>query len=202
MPDASHNGEGHQPQGRRPTTPRHAAPTGHASQGDSAWPPHPHTRAHSTWVADPDSPPGGRAVRGGGGPDFRRPSRRRKAPPPRGRPSATPTARSAGPQWCTPWGRCWAATPAPTAPGTHGQRNSGCPPPRTGSRGGGQRPTPDAAHRACKPQGQCWAPTPAHPRRQHVAGGGGVPDPRRPSQRRQAPPTGAPLRKCPQGRTP
>ena len=40
-----------------PPPPRHAAPTGHAGQGDSVGPPHPHTRAHSTWVADPNSPP-------------------------------------------------------------------------------------------------------------------------------------------------
>ena len=42
--------------------PRHAAPTGHAGQGDSGGPPHPHIRAHSTWVADPNSPPSWRAV--------------------------------------------------------------------------------------------------------------------------------------------
>ena len=65
-----------------PTTPRHAAPTGHASQGDSVGPPHPHTRAHSTWVADPNSPPSGRAVGGGTAPDLRRPSQWWKGPPP------------------------------------------------------------------------------------------------------------------------
>ena len=36
--------------------------------------PHPHARAHDTWIADPDSPPSGRAVGGGGAPDPRRPS--------------------------------------------------------------------------------------------------------------------------------
>ena len=65
-----------------PPTPRHAAPTGHAGQGDSVGPPHPHARAHSTWVADCTSPPSGRAVRGGGAPDLRRPSQRWKGPPP------------------------------------------------------------------------------------------------------------------------
>ena len=45
-----------------PPPPRHAAPTGHAGQGDSVGPPHQHTRAHSTWVADPNSPPSGWAV--------------------------------------------------------------------------------------------------------------------------------------------
>ena len=55
--------------------------------------------------------------------------------PPRGRPSATPTASNASPQGRTLWGRCWAPTPAPTAPGTHGTRNPGCPLQRTGGRG-------------------------------------------------------------------
>ena len=55
--------------------------------------------------------------------------------PPRGRPSATPTASNAGPQGSTLWGRCWVPTPAPTAPGTHGTRNPGCPLQRTGGRG-------------------------------------------------------------------
>ena len=40
--------------------------------------------------------------------------------PPRGRPSATPTASNAGPQGRTLCGRCWVPTPAPTAPGTPG----------------------------------------------------------------------------------
>ena len=65
-----------------PPPQRHAAPTGHAGQGDSVGPPHPHTRAHSTWVADPNSPPSGLAVWGGTAPDLRRPSQWWKAPPP------------------------------------------------------------------------------------------------------------------------
>ena len=103
---------GHPPGEGLPPPPRHAAPAGHASQGDSAGPPHPHTRAHSTWVADPDSLPRGWAARGGGAPDLRRPSQQQKAPPP-GRPSVTPTARNAGPQGRTLWGRYWVPTPTP-----------------------------------------------------------------------------------------
>ena len=38
--------------------------------------PHPHARAHNTWIADPDSPPSGRAVGGGGAHDPRRPTQR------------------------------------------------------------------------------------------------------------------------------
>ena len=63
-----------------PPLPRHAAPTEHAGQGDSVGPRHPHARTHSTWVADPNSPPSGRAVRGGTAPDPRRPSQWWKAP--------------------------------------------------------------------------------------------------------------------------
>ena len=45
-------------------------------------PPHPHAGAHSTLIADPNSPPSGRAVGGGGAPDPRRPSQQWKAAPP------------------------------------------------------------------------------------------------------------------------
>ena len=55
--------------------------------------------------------------------------------PPRGRPSATPTASNAGPQGRTLWGRYWVPTPASTAPRTHGSRNPGYPLQRTGGRG-------------------------------------------------------------------
>ena len=55
--------------------------------------------------------------------------------PPRGRPSAIPTASNAGPQGRTLWDRCWVPTPEPTAPGTHGTRNPGCPLQRTGGWG-------------------------------------------------------------------
>ena len=65
-----------------PPPPRHAAPTGHAGQGDSVGPPHAHIRAHSTWVADPNNPPIGRAVGGGTAPDLGRPSQWWNAPPP------------------------------------------------------------------------------------------------------------------------
>ena len=63
------------PQTRTPrTAPRRAAPTGRAGRGDREGPPHPHARANSMWIADPNSPPSGRAVGGGGAPDPRRPS--------------------------------------------------------------------------------------------------------------------------------
>ena len=134
-PDAPHNGGRPPPPGEGfPSPPRHAASTGHAGQGDSVGPPHPHAPAQSMWVADPNSPPSGRAVQGGGAPDHRHPSQRGKAPP-RKRPSAIPTASNAGPQGRTLWGRCWVPTPAPTATGTQGSRNPGRPPQWTGGRG-------------------------------------------------------------------
>ena len=55
--------------------------------------------------------------------------------PPRGRPSANPTASNAGPQGRTLWGWCWVHTPASTAPGTHGSQNPGCTLRRTSGRG-------------------------------------------------------------------
>ena len=135
-PDAPHNGGRPAPPGDSPPPPpRHAAPTGHAGQRGSDGPPHPHARAHSMWVTDPNSLPSRWAVGGGTAPDLRPPSQRWTAPPPRGRPFATPTASNAGPKGCTLWNRCWVPKPAPTAPGTHGSRNPGCPPQRTGGRG-------------------------------------------------------------------
>ena len=155
-------------------------------------PPHPHTRAHSTWVADPSSPPSGRAVGGGGAPDLRRPSQRWKAPP-RGRPfghSHSEQRRPARAQAVEPLLSTHARTdctrntrvavprlPAPEdgRPG-EGQRltpeaphNGGKPPPPRG-----RPPTTPAArslHRLCRPRGQCWAPTPTRLGPQHMGGG-------------------------------
>ena len=174
-----------------PPPPRHAAPTGHAGQGDSVGPPHPHTRAHSKWVADPNSPPSGRAVAGGTAPDHRRPSQWWKAPPP-GTPFRHPHSEQRQPA------RAHAVGPVlgPHAR-TDRTRNTRfaepwLPAPEDGRPGEGQRLTPDAPHnggrptppgtpppptaaarsphRACKPRGQCWAPTPTRPRPQHVGG--------------------------------
>ena len=77
---------------------------------------------------------GGRAAGEGTAPDTRHPSQQWKAPP-RGRPSAAPTASNTGPQGHTLWGRCWVHTPASTAPGTRGSQNPGCTLRRTSGRG-------------------------------------------------------------------
>ena len=145
-----------------PPPPRHAAPTGHAGQGDSAGPPHPHTRAHSTWVAEPDSPPRGRAVGGGGAPDPRRPSQRRKAPPPG---DALPPP----PQRATParrGARCGAGagSPRPHRPHPeHTGRGTPAARPRGRAAGGGTaRLTPDAPHIGGRPPPPGTAPH--HPR--------------------------------------
>ena len=144
-----------------PTAPRHAAPTGHAGQGDSVGPPHPHTRAHSTWVADPNSPPSGRAVGRGRAPDLRRPSQWWKAPP-RGRPSATPTARNAGPA------RAHAVGPV-LGPHARTDRTRDTwvaepwlPAPKAGQPGEGERLTPGAPRSGGRPPPPGTAPR--HPR--------------------------------------
>ena len=124
------------PEDGPPPPPRQAAPTGHAGQGDSVGPPHPDARNHSMWVADPNIPPRGRAVWGGGAPDQRRHSERWKAPP-RERPSATPTASNAGPQGRTLWDQCWVPGPHRPHPGHTGRGTPGCPPQRAGGWGRG-----------------------------------------------------------------
>ena len=144
-----------------PPPPRHAAPTGHAGQGDSVGPPHRHTRAHSTWVADPNSPPSGRAVGGGTAPDLRHPSQRGRHSP-RGRPPANPKASNAGPQGRTLWGRCWVATPAPTAARDTRVAEPWLPAPEDRRPGEGQRLTPGAPHNGGRPTPPVTAPR--HPR--------------------------------------
>ena len=146
---------------RHGPAPRHAAPTGRADQGDRVGPPHPHARADSTWVADPNSPPNGRAVGGGGAPDPRRPSQQWKAPPPgtpfrqphnpkpsRGEPGRTapPQAQQAeqgtGAGHAEAHGPLGTALPAPSA-GT--ARGAHATPPRGG--GGGRRESTSAHKR-------------------------------------------------------
>ena len=192
-PDAPHNGGRPPPPGDGPPPPpRHAAPTGHAGQGDSVGPPHPHTRGHSTWVADPNSLPSGRAVGGGGAPDLRRASQRCKAPPP-GTPFRHPHSEQRRPA------RAHAVEPVlgPHAR-TDRTRNTQVAVPRLsapegGRSGEGQRLTLDAPHNGGRPpppgdglpptprhaaptgragqRGQCWAPTSTRPRPQHAGGG-------------------------------
>ena len=138
-----------------PPPPRHPAPTGHAGQGDSFGPPHPHTRAHSTWVADPNSPPSGQAVGGGVAPDLTRPSQRWKATPP-GTPFRHPHSEQRrparahavklvlGPRACTDRTRnTRVAVPR-------------LPAPEDGRSGGGQRLTPDAPHNGGRPPPWEW----------------------------------------------
>ena len=137
---------GHPPGDGPPPPPRHAAPAEHASRGDSVGPPHPHTRAHSTWVADPNSPPSGRAVGGGTAPGLSRPPQWWKAAP-RGRPPATPTANSA---------RAHAVGPV-LGPHTRTDRTRDTrvaepwlPAPEDGQSGEGQHLTSDAPHHGGK----------------------------------------------------
>ena len=118
----------HHPRGTKP-------PTGHASQRDSAGPPRSHICAHSTWVADPDSPRRGRGAGGGRAPVYRCPSQRRIASPP-GRPSRhlhSAQRRLARAHAVGPVGP-HAHTNRAREPRT-GPRNPGCPHQGTGGRG-------------------------------------------------------------------
>ena len=140
-----------------PPPPRHATPTGHAGQGDSVGAPHPHTRAHGMWVTDPNGSPRGRAVGGGGAPDHRRPSQRRKAPPP-GTPFRQPHSEQRRP--------ARAHAPGPVL-GPHARTDRTrdtrvaeprLPAPEDGRPGEGQRLTPDTPHNGGRPPPQGAAP--------------------------------------------
>ena len=113
--------EGHHPW----TAPHHSRGkqplAGHASQRDSAGPPHLHTRAQSTWAADPDSPPRGRAARGGRAPDLRCPSQRRKATPPGDALPPTPERATLARKSLRCGAGAGSSMPTPPVPGTHGQ---------------------------------------------------------------------------------
>ena len=134
-PDAPHNGGRPPPPGTAPHHPRGTQPPQGMQAKGTVLGAHTHTPAPTArgWRTPTARPVGGQSGEG-----ERLTS---DAPhnvgrhPPRGRLSATPTASNAVPQGCTLWGRCWVPTPAPTAPGTHGSQNPGCPPQRTGGRG-------------------------------------------------------------------
>ena len=135
-PDTPHNGGRPAPPGTAPHHPRGTQPPQCMLAKGTVLGPHTHTPAPITrgWRTQTARPVGGRSGEGqrltsdaphNGG-----------RQPPRGRPSATPTASNAGPQGRTLWGRCWVPTPTPTAPGTYGSQNPGCPLQRTGCRRG------------------------------------------------------------------
>ena len=149
------------PPGTAPPTPRHTAPTGHAGQRDSVGPPHPHTRARSTWVADPNSPPSGRAVGGGTAPDLRRPSQWWKAPPP-GTPFRHPHSEQRRPARAHAAGLVLG--PLVRTDRTQDTRvaEPWLPATEDGRPGEGQRLTPDAPHNGGRPAPPRTAPH--HPR--------------------------------------
>ena len=164
-PDAPHNGGGPPPPGAAPHHPRGTQPPQGMQAKGTVLGPDAHTPAPTAcrWRAPTARPEGRQSGKGERltADVVRRPSQRRAAIP-RGRPSATPTGSNAGPQGRTLWGRCLVPTPAPTASGTHGSRNPGCPPQRKWRPGEGQRLTPDAPHNGGRPPIPGTAPH--HPR--------------------------------------
>ena len=134
-PDAPHNGGRPPPPGTASHHPRGTQPPQGMQAKGTVLGPHTHTLAPTAreWRTPRARPVGGQSGEGGRlTSDVPHNGGRH---PPRGRPSATPTASNAGPQGRTLWGRCWVPMAAPTAPGTHGSRNPGCPLQRTGGRG-------------------------------------------------------------------
>ena len=134
-PGAPHNGGRPPPPGTAPHHPRGTQPPQGMQAKGTVLGPHTHTPAPTArgWRTPTARPVGGQSGEGQRlTPDAPHNGGRHH---PRGRPSATPTASNASPQGRTLWGWCWVPTPAPTAPGTHGTRNPGCPLQRTGRRG-------------------------------------------------------------------
>ena len=134
-PGAPHNGGRQTPPGTDPHHPRGMQPPQGMQAKGTVLGPHTHTPAPTArgWRTPTARPVDGQSGEGQRlTPDAPHNGGRHL---PRGRPSATPTASNAGPQGRTLWGRCWVPTPAPTAPGTHGTRNPGCPLQRKGGRG-------------------------------------------------------------------
>ena len=134
-PDAPHNGGRPPPPETAPRHPRGTQPAQGMQAKGTVSGPDTHTPAPTArgWRTPTVRPVGGQSGEG-----QRLTS---DAPhnggrhPPQDHPSATPTASNAGPQGRALWGWCWVLTPVPTAPGTHGSRNPGCPLQRMGGRG-------------------------------------------------------------------
>ena len=133
--DAPHNGVRPPPPGTAPHHPHGTQPPQGMQARGTVSGPHTHTPAPTArgWRT-PTARPGGGQLGGGERLTSDAPHNGGRHPP-RGRPSATPTASNAGPQGRTLLNLCWVPTPAPTAPGTHGSGYPGCPPQRTDGRG-------------------------------------------------------------------
>ena len=159
-PNAPHNGGRPPPPGTAPHHPRGTQPPQGVPAKGTVLGPHTHTPAPTArgwWT--PTARPVGRQSGEGQRLTSDAPHNAGRHPP-RGHPIATPPASNAGPQGRTLWGRCWVPTPAPTAPGTHGSRNPGCPLQRTGGRGRNGL-TPGAPHNGGRPPRPGTAPPPS-----------------------------------------
>ena len=143
------------PEDRPPHTPRHAAPTGHASQGDSAGPPNPQNREWRTPAARPE---GGQS--GERGCLTLTPPTTAKGAPPRGTPFHHPHSAQCQPARAHAMGLVL---------GPHARTNRHrdtraaepqLPAPEDGQSGEGPRLTPHAPHRVCKPRNSAGPPRP------------------------------------------
>ena len=157
-PGAPHNGGRPVPPGTPPHHPRGTQPPQGMQAKGIVLGPHTHTPAPTArgWRTPTARPAGGQSGEGqrltsdaphNGG-----------RPPPRGRPSATPTASNAGSQGRTLWGRCWVPTPAPTSPGTPGRGTLAA---RSRGRAAGEGTAPDTR----RPSQGWQAPPPGTPLR-------------------------------------
>ena len=130
-PDAPHNGGRPSPPGTAPHHPRGTQPPQGMQAKGTVLGPRTHTPAPTAQGGGGEQPAQWAGSQGRGSAWPQTPLRTVEGTPPRGRPSASPTASNAGPQGRTLWGRYWVPTPALTTPRTHGSRYPGCPPQRT-----------------------------------------------------------------------
>ena len=145
-PDAPHSGGRPPPPGTAPHHPHGTQPPQGMQAKGTVLGHHTHgTRARSTWVADPNSLPSGRAVGGGGAPDLRRLSQRRTASPP-GTPYCHPHSKQRRPARAHAVGPVLG--PHACTDRTRDTRvaEPRLPAPEDGQPGEGQRLTPDAPH--------------------------------------------------------
>ena len=119
-PSAPHHGGRHPPRGRLSATPTasNAGPQGRTLWGRCRAPTPTPTAPGTRGSRNPGCTLRRTGSRGRDSAWHQAPLTTVEGSPPRGRPSATPTASNAGPQGRTLWGRCWVHTPASTAPGT------------------------------------------------------------------------------------
>ena len=157
-PGAPHNGGRPPPPGTAPRHPRGTQPPQGMQAKGTVLGPHTHTPAPTArGLADPNSPPNGRAVGGGTAPDPRRPSQWWKAPPP-GTPFRHPHSKRRRPARADAVGPVLGPHARTDRIRDTRDAEPWLPAPEDGRLGEGQRLTPGAPHTGGRPPPPGTAP--------------------------------------------